>query len=79
MKRTHSVGLIGGEELGRWYRKSFESEANVPRVAITDDLHIHSLSGDSGEHVLDEVLIHPGLQFAHPIKVYISGALKSEE
>lgn len=41
----------------------------LPRVLVSNDLDIHGLSGRRQENALDEVLVHPGFQFAHPIEV----------
>lgn len=46
-----------------------ECDPDLPRVLIANDLYIHVLACGRDENALDEVLVHPGFEFAHPEQV----------
>lgn len=51
-------------------RKPFNRDRRgeyIPRLAVADDLDADLVAHGSAESALDEVLIHPVVQVAHPV------------
>jgi len=66
-------GAVQGEGLAGSLRRGELDEAvsGIARRLVADDLDVDRLSGGGEEDALDEVLIHPGLELAHPESVLI--------
>lgn len=66
--RVRDRSAVEGKSLGGSISRVELNEAvsSIARALVTDDLHIDLLTGGSGKDTLDEVLVHPRLEFSHP-------------
>lgn len=51
----------------------------IPRLAITNDLDADLVAHGSAEGALDEVLVHPSVQVAHPVACQLAAMKKIDD
>lgn len=70
-RRIRDVATVEAEGLGSSFGsvELHKAVAGVTGRTVADDLDVNVFARDRGEDILDKILVHPRLEFAHPARV----------